>query len=494
MTPRIAVRLLLALVAAWMILQPVPDVDLWGHVLFGRDIVRDAALPVRDTYSFTSDLPWMNHEWLSEVLMYAAYAASPGSGLAALRLLLLAATFWAVWRALRSDGVAPEAALTLVAVAALLTYTRTQHVRPQLFSLAAFATLLLLLGSAGRGHPRALLAVPPLFALWANVHGGFIVGFLPLGLWTAHMAIDRALPARRRMLAAGVLAAAVLATLINPYGVGLWRFLSATVGPARGDIEEWLPVTRMGPGVLAFWAVTATLAAAGLWRHRGPRHLPSMALVAGLAVASFRVNRLDAFFVLATVMCLGRSLAAALAGQKAPHAPPPPLRPGPALTGAAVLALGAFLVLPLAPARVGCVSLRGAAWLPEPEAAAFAARNRLRGKIATFFNWGEYVIWHFAPDLQVSMDGRRETVYSTRHVRGHLELYAGSPAGLAYLRELGPDYVWMPSRLPVAGRLRAEGWMPIFEGERSTIFGRAPINEIAAAATTAAAQECFPGP
>ena len=32
--------------------------------------------------------------------------------------------------------------------------------------------------------------------------------------------------------------------------------------------------------------------------------------------------------------------------------------------------------------------------------------------VAVHFNWGEYVLWHAGPRVKVSMDGRRETVYS----------------------------------------------------------------------------------
>ena len=57
------------------------DPDLWGHVLFGRDIVTNGLIPQHDPYSFTSDQPWVNHEWLSEVFMFVAYGALGTDGL-----------------------------------------------------------------------------------------------------------------------------------------------------------------------------------------------------------------------------------------------------------------------------------------------------------------------------------------------------------------------------------------------------------------------------
>jgi hypothetical protein len=52
------------------------DPDLFGHVRFGLGILRDRDLPRPDPYSFTQDVPWVNHEWLSQLIMGAAYAMS----------------------------------------------------------------------------------------------------------------------------------------------------------------------------------------------------------------------------------------------------------------------------------------------------------------------------------------------------------------------------------------------------------------------------------
>ena len=64
------VRLVVFVFLAIAVARTVADVDLWGHVLFGRDIVNQREIPVTDPYSFTSDRPWTNHEWLAESIMY----------------------------------------------------------------------------------------------------------------------------------------------------------------------------------------------------------------------------------------------------------------------------------------------------------------------------------------------------------------------------------------------------------------------------------------
>ena len=60
------------------------DADLWGHLRFGLDILRDRRLTSVDPYSFTQDKPWLNHEWLSELLMGLSWTLGGSTGLIAL--------------------------------------------------------------------------------------------------------------------------------------------------------------------------------------------------------------------------------------------------------------------------------------------------------------------------------------------------------------------------------------------------------------------------
>src|SRR5215471_19981692 len=68
------------------------DPDLWGHVRFGLDMLSAKALTSSDPYSYTSDIPWLNHEWLSELIMGLAYRTFGSGGLVALKLALAGAT------------------------------------------------------------------------------------------------------------------------------------------------------------------------------------------------------------------------------------------------------------------------------------------------------------------------------------------------------------------------------------------------------------------
>src|SRR5690242_14875312 len=58
------------------------DPDLWGHLRFGQAVLAQGHLVLHDPYSYSAPGHlWLNHEWLSEVLMAAIYGAAGVVGL-----------------------------------------------------------------------------------------------------------------------------------------------------------------------------------------------------------------------------------------------------------------------------------------------------------------------------------------------------------------------------------------------------------------------------
>jgi hypothetical protein len=150
----------------WLLVtQTVADADLWGHLRFGLDLLRTHRLPQWDSYSFTADRVWMNHEWLAELAMAVAYRFGGSLGLNVLKIFAIAIIASIVLAVGRAERV-PVSHYSMLAVLGILsTYTRTQVIRPQLFSVALFCVLLYMLRDAERGRYRALMAVPLCFAI-----------------------------------------------------------------------------------------------------------------------------------------------------------------------------------------------------------------------------------------------------------------------------------------------------------------------------------------
>ena len=221
------------------------DTDIWGHVRFGLDFLASGHLPWRDPYSFTSDQAWINHEWLWDVLVGAVYQFGGLTGLLVFRAALVAAFLVVVDRATRrAPAWARVVTLLAVTLASVGQWTST---RPQLATLLLYAITL--------SSPDAM-GLPGLFALWANLHGGWIMGFGALVV----RAVLR--PARRRVL---LVVACGLATLLNPYGVRLWIAIADAIHRGWADVTEWAPIWWLSTGSapLFLW-VALVLVAAGL--------------------------------------------------------------------------------------------------------------------------------------------------------------------------------------------------------------------------------------
>ena len=139
--------------------------------------------------------------------------------------------------------------------------------------------------------------------------------------------------------------------------------------------------------------------------------------------------------------------------------------------------------------------LAGAEWLPEREAVEFLRASHLRGNVLTFFDWGEYAIWHVSPAIKVSIDGRRETIYSNRHIVGHLMVYANRPEGIDYIRSIAPDHLWLARGSPIIEPLKQQGWAERFIGPRSMILSRIEKGTpVLVRGSIAESPRCFPGP
>lgn len=452
------------------------DPDLFGNLRFGLDVLRPPATMAADPYAFTADAVFVNHEWLSAAGIAAAWNAAGSPGLILLKVALFVATWWPIGRIFRSDAPQLYAVSPLLVVAALSTWGN--NLRAQSFSFALFAGVLLIIRCA-RLSPRALVSLPLVFLLWANLHGGWLVGALTLAAWGVSEAVlGRNLRFGGSLLAAGL--ASFLATGMTPYGAHLWQFLWESVGFSRPDITDWQPLQRAGLAALLTWLAATLIVVRSAWNARLP--LPYAIALLVLAVSSFRVSRITVFYGLA-------ALALAL-----PYAVSMRRRADD-LPGAAALA-AIIIVAVVGGAVVGsnarCIHM-DAPWLPGRQTTV-ALLDLPPGRIVPHFDWGHLVLWHRGGELLVSMDGRRETVYGADVIARHGALYSGAPRAETYPDELGADYVWLPTSFPVVDRLRAGGWHAVAADERSTLLSRRPLPSVQAASLPSAAARCFPGP
>jgi hypothetical protein len=490
-TPATLCRLTLWAFVLVLVTNTAADPDLWGHLRFGLDMLASKSTHAVDLYSFTADRAWINHEWLSELLMGIGYAGLGALGLNLLKLGVVATVGGIALVIARQEHASPIARDVYVALIVVATYTRTQVIRPQLFSVAICCTMLYLLRETGRGRSRAIWYVPILFAAWVNLHGGWIVGLAALGVWMLGDAWQRR-SSRSTLTLAGVAVLVLLATLANPFGLGLWRFVAETVRLDRPDITDWKPLLQLPPGILVVESILPLVAIAALVSGHAWRRVPSrdIAVLALLSVATFRVGRVDAFLQAAIAIFLAAPIIAFLNRIdlsarlfRRPSAP----------VGAMALIVAAYVAV------AGFSSVRvievGGPWIPDRAAAAFLRENRPGARVLTWFDWGEYALWQLSPSgIRVSMDGRRETVYSARVLRDHERFYQGDADMVDYPERIGADHVWLPSRLAIIGPLKRRGWLTLLDTGQSVVLGRGTGPIAVHAVTPPSGSDVFPWP
>ena len=331
----------------------------------------------------------------------------------------------------------------------------TGTLRPQLWSWLLCASLLALLP-----RRRGRWAIPLLFACWANMHGGWIVGFGLLVVWVC---------ATRTREALLLLGASALATLATPYGADNWTFLVRTVRLERADISEWQPLWT---APVITWIPVAAAWVLLLWAFY-KRRLSAVLLLGcvALGIAAIRVLRLEPFFVIAVAIWV-------------PQRTWPPSSPLVWMEAIAAVAIFALALAYRAP-QLPCLDI-GGAWAPD-----LTVDVRGPGTLLVPFNWGHYALWQWGPQLRVSIDGRRETIYSATVTNSQWALETNDPQGLAWLDTHRPDLVWYPLQATmVREHLVNAGYRVLLETDRSYVLG-APAAQVTASRRPV--KMCFPG-
>jgi hypothetical protein len=327
-----------------------------------------------------------------------------------------------------------------------------------------------------------------MFAAWANLLGGFVAGLIFLAatgcveLACAAFATDP--NARSRLFHITLLSAgAALATLVNPYGVDLYRWVFQLLGDKFFmDLhQEWRSPDFNSAGAMRYELLILLFPfVVGLSARRSNLvELSLSVLWLHFALTGFRYV---ALWVVVVVPLMGRSsveipflqeLARWLKLGTEPDSlfHTPTRRPawlwsvllGVTLLLAAKFVQGRFAVHKqeiIASEAVDQLLARVRAWRQE---------HGRRPVIVHDYNWGGYVAWHGWPDVLNWIDDRNE-VQGKRRIQDYFDLMKAKPGWEAQLK--GVDFVCIDPETELARRLTEDGrWMRT-EAPSAVIFER----------------------
>ena len=449
------------------------DTDLWGHIKFGKDLWDAMAFQRVDIYSYTAfGSEWINHEWLSELIMYFAYHIFGSPGLLIGKLFVGFSIVYLLSK-ISFHRTCEPIVYGIVFVLSVFVMCPGFMIRPQILTFLFAAYFLYSFHLYLEREKNLLWSLPIIMVLWVNCHGGFLIGagMFPVAIGCEYIACrirNRDTGHLRRMVLWLVLTEA--AVLINPYDYHLLGFLYETLSVPRG-ISEWDPVTVFDLSYFRFKLLALLFVSSFFIRNKEKRYWEVGVIIIALIYAFMHQRHAPVFaIVVAPYLTENISLMVKRTGLF-----------GRIRSFSSQVLLSIFLLLLIShQVAFGGYKYVKAEWniIVDPTeypvyAVRFLKQNGIKGDILIPFEWGEYAIWKLYPDCKVSIDGRFRTVYSENVLNDHFEAI-GDEARLKDLLEKYPADIILGRQNRLYQRLLSteKRWVYVYSDPTSIVFVR----------------------
>jgi hypothetical protein len=463
-----------------MAARNVTDPDIWWHLKTGQFIAEHRSVPHTDPFSYTrTGLPWVAHEWLSEVFLYELQRAAGATGLILIFAAIVCVTFFLLY--LRCGSVPYVAGIATLAAA--WATAPLWGVRPQILSLLLTSLWLLILERSER-DPKVLWWTLPVTLLWVNLHAGFAVSLTLSALFLAGGLIERALgsapqqSATRMRIQVWTLLLDLLIVPINPNSLRMFIYPAETLRSAAMQkyIVEWASPNFHRPEYWLFLLLVLVTFAAICW-SRVPLRPRDLLLLLVSLYAGLGSIRLMPLFVLIAIPLICQRLGnwPRSDSQALPYSPM--LAPRASLNAVILLAMAGF---------VGVHIAQVVRHEPQAEMQAFPAgavsylqAHPVDGPIFNDYDWGGYLIWKLYPSTRVFIDGRADLYANSVSNRQDdpallnqfAETYQFRGSWRQAIERWNIKTVLVPPGSALAVGLRsAPGWTVIYEDSRAVIL------------------------
>lgn len=499
-TLTIIVWLLIPLIGA----RVQTDTDMWWQLRSAEQNIAEGRIVQEERFAYTCPgaegcAPTrIQHEWLGQPVLLAFWSLLGGAGVG------LYAVITAMIGMAFINGVMPGGPYLKAFLLALGAFSASIFwvARPLMLSFVlAGVTLWLVYSIHRKGRTRLAWVLPPMFALWGNLHGGWPQGALILLAAAAGMllnlAVFRRVSPRRYDDTYGVLddepsdgptlaqqgrlllmflvpclLAAILLPLLNPYGTSMLSVPFDTVGFDFQPIyiDEWRAPTLSRSEMWPYFVLLAVtvLVMALDWRRAD---FVEIIMVAGTAYMSLGAARHIAFFTQVALIPLAihaANLGADRGIRFARTTRVTPVKAG--INIGLIVGIGLVMVTFLAARwspKVYDETLR--ARLPVDAVAAMVEMDAPQ-PLFNSWNWGGYIIY-FARDYRVFIDGRAD-LYRDFTWR-FFETARGDDTWRNTFAAWDIKSVLIEPNITLAGVLRAEpGWRVAYEDDIAVLFIR----------------------
>lgn len=488
----------------------IHDPDFFWHLKTGEWIWSNKSLPSQDPFSYTTPHVYSSREqfiltsyWLSQVIFYLSYLAGGLSGIVFLRFIMIGILIYTMIKLKKGDNLL-YASLLLIFLTLLFKTFPVE--RPHYFSFLFFAALLCLLEKQVKAEVKIeekdevevkvkkglnlnlnlnlylnLSLLPLLMLVWANMHGGYLLGQAVIILYLVMEGIKFLSPtlmpvkkeAYRKLLISGILG--IVFSLINP---NTYHALIETMSVPSFNILEYVSSIKKFKTfndytMLLYWFLLL-LTITGLIANIKKINITELMLIAGTGYFSFTQMRYIPFFMIAALPVIGRSLSSKNILLK--------------ISRVLILIIAIFSSLYFSwGERFNIKNLKSGGlisnYLFPVDAVEFITSNNLRGNMYNFYDWGGFLIWALAPERKVFIDGRtlNADIFSQSilidNAWPYTEKMTGLPIWKSTLNAYNVNYIAIPlfyssgDMLPlVPALLNDREWRPVFFQKNSMIF------------------------
>ncbi|EKD86517.1 MAG: hypothetical protein ACD_37C00258G0001 [uncultured bacterium] len=386
------------------------DPDLGWHLKYGEYFFRTGTVLRENIYStMMSGYPWTNHSWASDLLIYLSYSGFGFMGISVLGAGIVTLTFFVLSKAFKFSLW--NKAIIFPLLLLFVSNVNAVSFRSQMMSYFFTAVLVWIL-TKYQENPKNLLYTIPLFLIWANFHGGFIVGLIILfgflGLskiieLRKNFKISNIFPSVKFELFVGLVV--LLATMINPFGYLVYlESLNHFGSPWIKYVSEWAPFENMSQQwwkLILFVNVYLFSMIILFMTGRLKKILPFSVLILLFMALAFNERRYAwSMYYLSVPLLMGLS----------EYIKPPTksVQTTVALLLSAAFLLSAFYFKGSPQAYLNmnwnrfCLNASNAC---SKGAIEFIDKNNLTANLSTPYSWGGWMIWNY-PNIKPSIDGR----------------------------------------------------------------------------------------
>lgn len=462
------------------------DTDTWWHLRAGEWMVDNGQILRMDPFSLTRQgEPWIYPGWLAQITLYSVYRIFGFAGLNLFTALMVVLTFVFVWPQLEAPPLMRAFVLVLAAAVSGVYWSA----RPHLFSFVLSGIFLWVLYIVKKGKKRWVWVLPPLMALWSNLHGGFAVGFIFLfaSLFGEMMEaiVDVGLKRttfikvwqdRRNAImiyvVIGLLCA--LAVAVNPHGpqMLLYPFKTVSVGVLRDFIQEWQSPDFHHLEVHPFiWMLILSTLALAMSQEKKTAY--ELILLLGFVYMSLTAARNIALFALVAAPILTRH------GYKSIQPLLEQIGVGGQFPNRTVRILNFIIIVILAIASLAKISIpldnetnREAIDAQVPvNAVEFLNQYTSPGPLFNSYNWGGYILWALYPKYLSFVDGRTD-LFSDEILEHYLFAWLAEPGWEEVLDRWDIELALLEPSAPLSMSLQRTGWKVLYKDESAIVMAR----------------------